>query len=577
MKKKTQSLSAISIFLEISKVLENSDNEILRLYSPDIAKIPYNNKKNFLKLDTPEKRQQLENNVQVLSSFLKTKPVETMLFVAIYSIESIKNNHVSVFDITKFINISGINFLPARGYLSVLKQKGLIRPVETFPGNDGYRVTNAAERALLDNKPFKVKKTQKTDRYKFCHIISALIEKRNQEDIDTEELFKRVLDEERANTHLKFTKEIQKLLSDVQDRTLFYEICDDFVEGGPWHTLVDRTLSDIYDNKHEHFNVARNIMGKSHILQTTGLVELLAAKFLSEAEITLTEKGMHLFLEEDFDLFNSNGNSDRRLITPDKIPARKLFFSEELTSKLNFVKNSLEESSFVELQKRLEENSLPKGVAMLFHGLPGTGKTAAVDMLAKATGRSVYHVDIADSKTCWFGESEKLFKKIFTDYRRMCEREKRKPILLFNEADALFSKRRDVDSGNTAQTENALQNILLEEMETLDGILIATTNLCENFDAAFERRFLFKVKFGQPSTEAKKAIWNSKLPWLSDEECDKLAAHYDLSGGEIDNIVRKTFMEQVISGARPSLETIEDWCRNEKLATKNGNSIGFAC
>ena len=577
MNKKTQSLSAISIFLEISKVLENSNNEILRLYSPDMAKIPYNNKKNWLKLDTPEKKQQLENNVQVLSSFLKTKPLETLLFVALYSVESIKNNLVSVFDITQFINISGVNFLPVRGYLTVLKQKGLIRPVETFPGNDGYRVTNAAERALLDNKPFKVKKTQKTDRYKFCHIISSLIEKRNQEDIDTEELFKRVLGEERANTHLKFIKEIQKLLSNVQDRTLFYEICNDFVEGGTWHTLVDRTLSDIYDNKRDHFNVARSIMGKSHILQTTGLAELLAAKFLSEAEITLTEKGMHLFLEEDFDLFNSNGNSDRRLITPDKIPARKLFFSEELTSKLNFVKNSLEESSFVELQKRLEENSLPKGVAMLFHGLPGTGKTAAVDMLAKATGRSVYHVDIADSKTCWFGESEKLFKKIFTDYRYMCEREKRKPILLFNEADALFSKRRDVDSGNTAQTENALQNILLEEMETLDGILIATTNLCENFDAAFERRFLFKVKFGQPSTEAKKAIWKSKLSWLSDEECDKLATRYDLSGGEIDNIVRKTFMEQVTSGVRPSLETIEDWCRNEKLGTKNGNAIGFAC
>ena len=131
----------------------------------------------------------------------------------------------------------------------MLKQKGLIRPIETFPGNDGYRVTNAAERALLDNKPFKVKKTQKTDRYKFCHIISSLIEKRNQEDIDTEELFKRVLGGGKANTHLKFTKEIQKLLSKVQDRTLFYEICDDFVEGGTWHTLVDRTLSDIYDNK----------------------------------------------------------------------------------------------------------------------------------------------------------------------------------------------------------------------------------------------------------------------------------------------------------------------------------------
>ena len=214
---------------------------------------------------------------------------------------------------------------------------------------------------------------------------------------------------------------------------------------------------------------------------------------------------------------------------------------------------------------------------MLSPGPPGTGKTAAVDMIAKATGRSVYHVDIAASKTCWFGESEKLFKRIFTDYRRMCETEERKTILLFNEADALFSKRRDVDSGNCAQTENALQNILLEEMETLDGILIATTNLCDNFDSAFERRFLFKVKFGQPTTDAKKSIWKSKLPWLPEEDCGKLAARYDLSGGEIDNIVRKSYMEEVLSGNRPTVEMLEAWCKGEKLTRKGGNTIGFAC
>ena len=282
-------------------------------------------------------------------------------------------------------------------------------------------------------------------------------------------------------------------------------------------------------------------------------------------------------MEDDYDLFCVKGNSDKRLTAPDKIPDRELFFSEELTADLNFVKSSLEEKAFVELQKRLEEKAMPKGVAMLFYGSPGTGKTAAVDMIAKATGRSVYHVDIAASKTCWFGESEKLFKKIFVDYRRMCETEERKPILLFNEADALFSKRRDVDSGNCAQTENALQNILLEEMETLDGILIATTNLCDNFDTAFERRFLFKVQFGQPNTAAKKAIWKSKLSWLTEDDCDRLAAKYDLSGGEIDNIVRKSMMEEVLSGNRPDVEMLEAWCRGEKLTRKGGNAIGFAC
>lgn len=211
----------------------------------------------------------------------------------------------------------------------------------------------------------------------------------------------------------------------------------------------------------------------------------------------------------------------------------------------------------------------------MLHGLPGTGKTAVAEMLAKTTGRSVYHVDIAASKTCWFGESEKLFKRIFIDYRRMCETEKLKPILLFNEADALFSKRRDVNSGNCAQTENALQNILLEEMEKLDGILIATTNLCDNFDSAFERRFLFKIKFGKPTSEAKKSIWKSKLAWLPDDDCGTLATHYDLSGGEIDNIVRKALMEEVLNGQRPTMETLAAWCRGEKLNTGKNATIGF--
>lgn len=157
----------------------------------------------------------------------------------------------------------------------------------------------------------------------------------------------------------------------------------------------------------------------------------------------------------------------------------------------------------------------------------------------------------------------------------MCEKEERKPILLFNEADALFSKRRDTNSGNCAQTENALQNILLEEMENLDGILIATTNLSTNFDSAFERRFLFKVNFGKPDTAAKKAIWHNKLSWLSEEDAVKLAEKYDLSGGEIDNIVRKTLMEEVLHGQRPTLATLESWCKGEKLNQKTCGTIGF--
>ena len=577
MRKTKSNFNAVGTFMELSKILEDTNNEVLRLYSEEFARIPYDSKNFRMKLTSPEMMSLVQTKIQDMGAFLKTTPLETMLFIAIYSVETVRLCSVDTRDITKFFGISNIDFLVLRKCLYSLLEKGLLRQVERHHRDEEYRISSAAERALFDNKPYKVTKAPPMDRYKFCNTISSLIEDRRQQHIDPRELFKLVEEEEDRQEHLTLVQEMRKLLPEVADRTLFYEICDDFVTERPRLTSVEVTLSDIYDSMRYCFIVAKSIMGKEHNLQTNDLIELLPAQFLAGAEISLTEKGRRLFLEEDFDLFASKGGSDKRLTAPDKIPARELFFNEELAADINFVQNSLEETAFAELQKRLEENSLSKGVAILFHGLPGTGKTAAVDMIAKATGRSVYHVDIAASKTCWFGESEKLFKKIFTDYRKMCETEERKPILLFNEADALFSKRRDVGSGNCAQTENALQNILLEELETLDGILIATTNMCDNFDAAFERRFLFKVQFGQPNTEAKKAIWKSKLSWLTDEECGQLAAKFDLSGGEIDNIVRKSMMEEVLTGNRPSLEMLEAWCRGEKLTRKGGNAIGFAC
>ena len=577
MKKANITFNAVSTFTDIARMLDSSHSELLGLYDENIAKIPFNHKDFKKKITSDEVELEFFDNVQNLSELLKATPTETLIFVAVYAFQLLHNDSADIRDITRFIGISELDFLPLKSCLLSLLKKGQLRVVERRRCKEEYKISKSAEEALLNNTTFKAYKPVKIDRYKFCAKISDLIELRSDREIETRDLFKMVEEEESKHASLKFVKEAMRLLSSVEDRTLFYEVCDDFVKDTRMRaaTGLDLTLCDIYDTCRSRLNVAKAIMDKEHALLTYNLVELLPSAFFGDADLTLTEKGKELFLEKDLELFHIKGKSDKRLIATDKIPDRKLFFNAQLSEELDFVKESLMDENFGKLQERLSENSLPKGVAMLFHGLPGTGKTAAAEMLAKATGRSVFHVDIAASKTCWFGESEKLFKKIFTDYRNMCEKEEHKPILLFNEADALFSKRRDVNSGSCAQTENSLQNILLEEMETLDGILIATTNLSTNFDAAFERRFLFKVNFGKPDTAAKKAIWQSKLSWLSEEDASKLAERYDLSGGEIDNIVRKTLMEEVLHGQRPTLATLESWCKGEKLDSKKCGTIGF--
>ncbi len=139
----------------------------------------------------------------------------------------------------------------------------------------------------------------------------------------------------------------------------------------------------------------------------------------------------------------------------------------------------------------------------------------------------------------------------------------------------VFRKRKDSNSSNVAQTENAIQNIILEEMEKLDGILMATTNMADNLDSAFERRFLFKIRFDRPTVEAKTNIWSHKLPSLSQDDARQLASQFDFSGGEIDNIVRKATMEEIIGGSAPTIESLITLCNEEKIGRHSSGKIGF--
>lgn len=320
-------------------------------------------------------------------------------------------------------------------------------------------------------------------------------------------------------------------------------------------------------------------MEEEHVLFKKGYLEFTKKGNLSDAQFSLTSKGKKLVLGEKAFLFEETV-SDRNMIKCETIKSKQLFYSQENQREIDRLKNALQEGTLRNIQKRLESEGLPTGVAVLLYGAPGTGKTESVMQIAKETGRSIVHVDISEAKSAWFGESEKRIKKIFTSYKNLCEisikKGEKMPILLFNEADALISKRKNDTSGNCAQTENAIQNIILEELENLKGIFIATTNLANNMDAAFERRFLFKIKFENPSVEAKTSIWMDKLSWLDQTNANEFATQYDFSGGQIDNIVRKIAMNEVITGERPAVSEIHNMCRSEKIDSQESyRRIGF--
>nr|MCR4800530.1 ATP-binding protein [Bacteroidales bacterium] len=517
------------------------------------------------------------NQLNQFANYLQTTPLQAAIFVALYTCQLEEFERSEIESLGRFYDISTVETLPMKSEFEVMKKKGYFKIKGSglrMRRRCVYQIDEQLEHAITLNEPFQLGIAEKIDRYKFCQLVSDEIEKRNDDESSTSDLFQTIQELEENHTDLSFVQLVMKKIKSLEDRLLFYEICDNHIDRG--ETYIDGALSYIYDDTAKKFKVATRLINETHSLFQNQWIEKKPAAFFSRAGLVLSSKGKEIFLEKDFVLLQENQKDDPRMITPDKIDTKTLFFSKELSEEVNFLQKSLKNTQFKNLQKRLKEKKLPQGVTAIFYGLPGTGKTETAMQIAKATGRKVMHVDISASKTCWYGESEKLVKKIFTDYADKCKNEKLKPILLFNEADALLGKRREDVARSVDQTDNAIQNILLEEMEKLKGIMIATTNLADNLDDAFERRFLFKIKFDKPTKEAKCNIWKDKMPALPADACEKLALEFDFSGGEIDNIVRKFTMQEVLRKAEPTYEAVQKLCKSEKLNRKRGHkTVGF--
>ena len=258
------------------------------------------------------------------------------------------------------------------------------------------------------------------------------------------------------------------------------------------------------------------------------------------------------------------------------IEAKTLFYNEKEGTQIERLKNILSKDQLPLVQERLHEKGMRTGVCILMHGAPGTGKTATAFELARQTGRDIIQMNVTDFKDKYVGESEAKLKAIFDKYNLICEKSKVAPILLLNEGDAILSKRTMNVEKSVDQMSNALQNILLQEMENLKGIMIVTTNLTVNLDKAFERRFVFKVQFEKPGKEVKAKIWKSMIEDLNEEDSMKLAETFDIAGGEIENIARKTIMEYALTGKNPDIEMVKEFAKEEKINEVNRPAVvGF--
>ena len=256
-------------------------------------------------------------------------------------------------------------------------------------------------------------------------------------------------------------------------------------------------------------------------------------------------------------------------------PEKRLFYNPEEKGQIERLGSLLEEDSLKRVFSSMKDKGLRTGLICLFYGDPGTGKTETVYQLARHTGRKIMEADVAKLRNCYVGETEKNMRGLFADYRTACRENDLAPILLFNEADAILGTRMEGAVKSVDRMENSVQNILLQEMESFEGIMIATTNLLGNLDPAFERRFLFKIRFSRPELEPRALIWKSQFPSLTDDEARLIAGEFPFSGGQIENVVRKYTIDGILSGEEGGYDALRQYCREESVGRQTARKIGF--
>lgn len=520
-----------------------------------------------------------ETDIRNLMKRLGLTADQVILFSAI--MEKSSSYRLEQSELAEFMGLSYLEFLQYSDDLKVLADKWLIR---VKADRNNIRVPDEVVKAITDDRNYYKPGTEWYTAVGVLKRFKQLFKLREANELEFEPMLRELDSLVQDNPKTSVASAIRKygVLDGVKhlsnsERVVFYALCyryfseDDDMVG--WHDL-----EDIFGEDHDDdLDVLKARYSREELeLQEKGLIEYSSENGVKSKDFFKIKDSVKEEIFKEAGGLRKTQRAVAGTIDCKTIKEKKLFYGEEEGRKVGTLRGLLSEERYAQVKKALSDKGMRTGFTCLFYGSPGTGKTETVYQLARETGRMIVSVDVTKIKDCFVGESEKNIKNLFDSYRDLVNSSDVAPILLFNEADAVFGVRKEGATSAVDKMENSIQNIILQEMENLDGILIATTNLTDNLDKAFERRFLYKIRFGRPSVEARAKIWASMIPELSAEEALSLSENYDLSGGQIENICRKRTVQSILNGVDPTFEEVKAFCDDENISSaKVTRKIGF--
>ena len=503
------------------------------------------------------------NNVDYLAKRLGVTPLQAVVFCICVELGL---NSIDYNDLARALRISKAQALALVEVLNDLVRRRLLTLTNGFRGKtSSYVIPGRVIKALTSNADYNVPQRKCEDTAGLLNYFHEFFGELEEEGIKQGLLLEEVDDLFQENAGLDFVDKIERYDLCPNSRLLLLFFCDKLVnEDDQWINFFD--LESLYPIRKEFALVKSQLRSGNQELMIEGLLEFTCNNGIADTNsFTLTAKARTELLAS----INLQVKEEKLsgVIQAESIAAKELFYTAKVGKQVDKLRGFLDQEKYKVLVERMKERYNRCGLTCLMYGGPGTGKTETVYQLARQTGRDVMVIDVPQIKSKWVGDSEKNIKAVFDKYRAIVGRAKVAPILLFNEADAIIGIRKSGADRAVDKMENAIQNIILQEMETLNGIMIATTNLSENLDSAFERRFLYKIEFERPDADVREHIWRTMIPELDENECKTLAEGFDFSGGQIENVARKYAIDGILGDLEQTnrLAELTTLCSEERI------------
>jgi hypothetical protein len=527
-------------------------------------------------------------DLKALMHFFCTSERQTILLAIIFFLAS-DNEPITGSSLVRYLSLPPLNLLYVLLDLEALVMLKIVKvgyQIEKDSLSKEYAIRSYIIQAVLKNEKKLILKSMK------CKTDVDFLERIYSDSgfydawdaafrENLKEIFRELINH---NKNLKIVKFLLGIKSEVDSFVLAILIWQTLsgYKSSNLETVIGRYYGDSNEGRKNVIKYCQYFLKEQTDLQKRDFARLCSSSLIKELDATLGQTAVDMLKNIGIVIESINPKVRRSsIVTYESIIKKPLFYNPDNLEKLEMISKLLQPAEYRNVQGRLEQQNISKSICILLTGKPGVGKTEFSYQISLKTKRDLFFVNISSAKSMFYGRTEQKIKEIFSEYFNYVQVLKKSngntPILFLDECDSLMMRRVHLqnNSDTSSQVSNTVQNIILQEIEkNTDMILIASTNLQENMDKAFSRRFLFKIPLDQPNINTRKLIWKSKEN-LKLTACEiDIVAEFELSPAQIENINRKASVKYVIDG-EVTFSDIRNFCHEEAMTTSKTTPIGF--